>query len=341
MGEKQCGLTGQLCVVTGAGGFIGSHLVETLLSCGAKVRALVHYNALGSIGHLAAIDPAYGDSCQLEIVAGDICDARCVRELIDGATAVFHLAALIGIPYSYSAPESYLRTNAQGTLNVLEACRDAGIPRMLHTATSETYGTARYTPMDEGHLLQGQSPYSASKIAADKLAESYALSFGLPVTTVRPFNTYGPRQSRRAVVPAIIAQAMNPDCAKIRLGSLAPVRDLTFVTDTARAYVEIACAPIEVVSGRLYNLGTGIGFTIGHVAERIQRIVGVQKEIVCEQHRVRPEKSEVLELISDPSRIEREVGWKAAITLEEGLGKTAEWIRENLPDERDATKYIV
>jgi len=341
MNETSSDLMGNVCAVTGAGGFIGSHLVEALLLRGAKVKALTHYNALGAIGHLASLNPAYRDSGQLTIIAGDVCDARCVHEFIKDVEVVFHLAALIGIPYSYTAPESYLRINAQGTLNVLDACRDIGVSRILHTSTSETYGTARATPMDEHHLLQGQSPYSASKIAADKLAESYALSFSMPVTTVRPFNTYGPRQSMRAVVPTIIAQALNPDCKEIRLGSLDPVRDLTFVEDTARAFVEIATAPINIVSGRLYNLGTGTGFTIGHIAEEIQRIVGVKKNIVCEDERVRPEKSEVLKLISDPSRVEREVGWKAKITLNEGLQKTAEWVSANLPDKRDAIRYTI
>lgn len=341
MQDKQLNFKGQLCVVTGAGGFIGSHLVEALLSRGACVKALTHYNALNTIGHLSAVDPAYCDAGKLTIIAGDVCDARCVRTLIDGATVVFHLAALIGIPYSYTAPESYLRTNAQGTLNVLEACRDANILRVLHTSTSETYGTARSSPMDERHLLQGQSPYSASKIAADKLAESYALSFDLPVTTVRPFNTYGPRQSMRAVVPTICAQAINPDCKEIRLGSLDPIRDLTYVEDTARAFVEIASAPINVVAGRLYNLGTGRGFSIGYITKQIQRIIGVEKNIVCESNRVRPQKSEVLELISNPSRIEREVGWKATMTLDAGLLKTAEWIKANLPNKRDAIKYTI
>jgi NAD dependent epimerase/dehydratase len=339
--NKQGKLSARLCVVTGAGGFIGSHLVEKLLSHGAKVKSLVHYNALGAIGHLESAKREYIDSGQLEIVAGDVCDLRCMQELINGVDVVFHLAALIGIPYSYVAPESYLRTNAQGTLNVLEACRNAGVSRVLHTSTSETYGTARSTPMNECHLLQGQSPYSASKIAADKLAESYALSFDLPVTTVRPFNTYGPRQSMRAVIPSIIAQALNADCEVIRLGSLDPIRDLTFVKDTVRAYVEISSAPIKVVSGRLYNLGVGIGFTISEVAEHIQSIVGTKKESICELERIRPTKSEVFELISDASRIKREVGWKAKISLDEGLRETVEWMKNNLPDIREATKYTV
>jgi NAD dependent epimerase/dehydratase len=341
MSDKPNHYAGKICAVTGAGGFIGSHLVEALLKRGAKVRALTHYNALGAVGHLSSIDTAYRDDGQLEIIAGDICDTRCVREFVHGANAVFHLAALIGIPYSYVAAESYLRTNAQGTLNILEACRDNAVPRVLHTSTSETYGSARFTPMNEQHPLQAQSPYAASKIAADKLAESYALSFNMPVTTVRPFNTYGPRQSMRAVVPTIITQVLNPECEEIRLGSLDPVRDLTFVEDTVRAYVEIASSQIDIVSGRLYNLGAGTGISIGGLVDKIQGLVNIHKNIACESQRIRPEKSEVRELISDPLRIEREVGWKAEITLNEGLNRTIEWVMRNLPAKRDSIRYTI
>jgi NAD dependent epimerase/dehydratase len=332
-------LKSKLCAVTGAGGFIGSHLVEALLERGARVRALVHYNALGCVGNLAFLDPKVLDSERLEIVAGDVRDARCVRDLVRGASRVFHLAALIGIPYSYVAPESYIQTNVRGTLNVLEACRDAKVDRVLHTSTSEVYGTARTTPMDERHPLQAQSPYSASKIAADKLAESYILSFGLPVTTVRPFNTYGPRQSMRAIVPTAMVQALSERCAEIRVGSLDPVRDLTYVEDTARAYCEIACAPLEKVRGRLYNLGTGEGVSVAKLIHKIQRILGTDKPVVVDESRVRPEASEVRQLISNPSRVKEEAGWSASVSLCEGLRRTAQWLRAHKSDERGEKRY--
>jgi UDP-glucose 4-epimerase len=251
------------------------------------------------------------------------------------------LAALIGIPYSYAAPESYFDTNVRGALNLFEACRDRAVGRILHTSTSEVYGTARAVPIDERHPLQAQSPYSASKIAADKLAESYILSFGLPVTTVRPFNTYGPRQSFRAVIPTILSQALCPACKEIRLGSLNPIRDLTYVEDTARAYCEIAEAPADTVRGRLYNLGTGAGVSVGDLAEKIQQIVGCAKPLIVEDERVRPEASEVRRLISDPSRVESEVGWKASTTLDEGLARTAEWLRRNPPPPPVLGHYVV
>jgi len=341
MGKIELDFSDRVCVVTGAGGFIGSHLVEMLLSSGASVRALVHYNALGSIGNLINLDPSFDESGLLEIVAGDVCDSRCMEELTDGADTVFHLAALIGIPYSYVAPESYLSTNVRGTLNILEACRKQNVDRLLHTSTSEVYGTARSVPMSEQHLLQAQSPYSASKIAADKLAESYALSFEIPVTTVRPFNTYGPRQSLRAVIPSIIVQVLSDECAEVKLGSLEPIRDFTYVTDTARAYCEIASAPLEKVSGRLYNLGAGSGVSIGRLVEKIKAICGSDKQVISESVRVRPDKSEVLELISDPSRIAKEVGWKAEVSLDDGLAQTVAWLRENPPTDRQLKEYVI
>jgi len=326
-----------LAAVTGAGGFIGSHLTEILLEEGYRVRALVHYNALGQRKHLEEVldngrksGALWFHSRLLEIVLGDVQDARSMRDLVQGADAVFHLAALIGIPYSYKAPQSYVNVNVVGALNLLEACRLEKIPRLLHTSTSEALGSARYTPQDEKHPLQAQSPYAATKIAADKLVESYHLSFGLPVVTLRPFNTYGPRQSARAVIPTILFQALSPECPEIQLGSLDPVRDLTYVQDTARAFLMAARAPIETVAGRLYHLGVGKGISIGELAGKALEAAGVNKPIVQNPERIRPEKSEVLLLTSDNSRIRKEVGWSPQLSLDQGLRLTADWIRDHL-----------
>lgn len=332
-------------VVTGAGGFIGSHLTTLLLERGYRVRALVHYNALGSRGHLEEV-PRLGAQGsaegardgRLEVVFGDIQDARCVQELIEGAGVVFHLAALIGIPYSYVAPESYVNVNVRGTLNVLEACRRAGNGiRLIHTSTSEALGTARVTPQNEDHPLQAQSPYAATKIAADKLAEAYHLSFGVPVVIVRPFNTFGPRQSARAIVPTILCQALSGNCSSIRLGALDPVRDLTYVADTARAFVAVAEAPAERVVGRLFHVGSGTGVSIGDLAREILDVLECDKPIVSTDQRIRPAASEVRHLICDATRIREAVGWKPEISRREGLRRAAAWVREHLdlfrPDE--------
>ncbi len=253
-------------LVTGAGGFIGSHLAEKLVELGADVRALVHYNALGAAGWLDT-SPRRND---MQVVAGDITDRDSVRQAVRDREVVFHLAALIAIPYSYQAPESYVRTNVLGTLNVLQAALEAGARRVVHTSTSEVYGTARYVPIDEQHPLQGQSPYSASKIGADQLAESFHRAFGLPVVTVRPFNTFGPRQSARAVVPTIITQCLAGKT--VRLGSLTPTRDLNFVANTADGFVAAAAAPAAV--GRTINLGTGREISVGDLARMIAQLVG-------------------------------------------------------------------
>ncbi len=321
-----------LVAVTGAAGFIGSHVVEEMLSSGWKVRGLAHYNSDGNRGHLDQAISKMGDepASRLEIVAGDVTDARCMREFVAGADAVLHLAALIGIPYSYTAPESYVSTNINGTLNVLEACRDANTPRLIHTSTSEVYGTAVSTPMHEKHPLQAQSPYSATKIAADKLCEAYARSYDMPITILRPFNTYGPRQSLRAVLPTIIAQALSKNCPEIRLGSLDPVRDLTYVKDTAAAFRVAAEAPPEKVRRRLFNLGTGRGISIGNLAKRILEILNVDKPIVADDVRQRPADSEVMTLISDNSQFRTELGWKPAISIEEGISQTAKWMRPKI-----------
>lgn len=312
-------------LVTGAGGFIGSHLVEALLARGAAVRAFVKYNGRGDIGMLADLPRAAQES--LEIVFGNISDPFSVRSAVRGCDAVFHLAALIGIPYSYVAPSDYVAVNVQGTLNVLQACRDERTPRVVHTSTSEAYGTAQYVPIDEAHPLQGQSPYSASKIAADKLAESYFRSFDLPVVTVRPFNTFGPRQSARAFIPTVISQALTSD--QLRMGSLDPIRDMTFVKDTAEGFITVGLSDKAV--GEVVNLGVGSGETIGTIARLILRMIG-KPDLRIEQDpaRVRPAKSEVLRLISDNRRAREWCGWTPCYTLEQGLAETVAWIQQNL-----------
>src|SRR6059058_1121530 len=247
-------LRGKKVLVTGAGGFIGSHLVDALVRHGCRVRAMLHYDARAHRGNLEFLDPAILK--EIETVSGDVVDPFFVAHAVHGCEAVFHLAALIAIPHSYIAPASYVQTNVVGTLNILEACRAHGVERLVHTSTSECYGTARYTPIDEEHPLQGQSPYSASKIGADKVVESYHLSFGLPVATLRPFNTFGPRQSARAVIPTIISQ-IAAGAAEVRLGALDPTRDFMFVTDTAAAFLAVGTAPPERVVGQVLNAGTG------------------------------------------------------------------------------------
>jgi NAD dependent epimerase/dehydratase len=313
-------LEGKSVLVTGGAGFIGSHLTEALAPRAAKVRVLVHYNSFGRWGHLDGLDlPA-----NVECLWGDVTDLRSVMGAMEGCQVVFHLAALIGIPYSYHAPHSYLAVNGAGTLNVLEAARTLGVERVVHTSTSETYGTARYVPIDEKHPLQGQSPYSASKIGADKLAESYHLSFGLPVTTLRPFNTYGPRQSARAVIPTIITQALEGD--QVKLGSLDPVRDLTYVSDTAAAFV--AAAETDAAVGHTINAGSGKGISVGDLAARILQVMGKTHtvRIVSEAQRVRPDKSEVMQLICDHALAGSLLGWRPRISLDEGLARTVEYL---------------
>ncbi len=318
------------CLVTGAGGFIGSHLVEALLREGLPTRALVHYNSRGSLGHLA---PLYRDGPRekLELHFGDVTDPHLMQELVAGCEVVFHLAALIGIPYSYNAPVSYVTTNIVGTLHVLRACREAKVSRLIVTSTSEVYGTARYTPIDEAHPLQGQSPYSASKIAADKLAESFFCSFDLPVVILRPFNTYGPRQSARAVIPAILAQALS-GAREIRLGSLSPKRDLTFVEDTARAFMLAAEKP--GIEGETIHFGQGMAYSVMDIAERCLKVVGSNASIVSVELRRRPEKSEVGLLLCDASKAKRLLGWSPRFSLDDGLIATAEYLRAHLDQYR-------
>ena len=311
-------------LVTGAGGFIGSHLVETLARKGANVRAFVKYNGRGDLGMLSELpEETLGD---LDIVMGDIRDPFFVRKAVKGCDIVFHLAALIGIPYSYIAPNDYVSVNVQGTLNILQACRDEGTPRIVHTSTSETYGTAIYVPIDEKHPLQGQSPYSASKIAADKMAESYYRSFETPVVIIRPFNTFGPRQSARAVIPTAIIQALTQN--KIMMGSLEPVRDLTFVKDTAEGFIKVGLC--DKVIGQTVNLGVGHGHTIGDVVKMILKIIGKDVEIIQDPQRIRPAKSEVMQLVSDNTIAKSICGWEPQYTLQQGLEETVEWIKHNL-----------
>jgi NAD dependent epimerase/dehydratase len=311
-------------LITGAGGFVGSHLVEVLAAEGARVRAMIHYNSRNSHGNLELL-PAQTRSA-VEVVAGDVHDPFFVRSAVKGMDTVFHLAALIGIPYSYVAPFQYVNVNLVGTLNVLQACLEEGVERVVHTSTSETYGTAQYVPIDEKHPLQGQSPYSASKIGADKLAESYHLSFDLPVVTVRPFNTFGPRQSARAVIPTVVSQAV-AGFREIRLGSLTPVRDLTYVEDTARGF--LAAAGSEKAVGQVVNLGQGAGISIGDLAQRILELAGSDARIVCDEERVRPPKSEVMELVCDNRKARQLLGWEPRVTLEEGLRRVVAFVREH------------
>ena len=322
-------------LVTGAGGFIGSHLVEHLVAEGVDVRAMVHYNSRNSHGHLELLSADARAS--FEVVAGDVRDPFFIRSAVKGVDTVFHLAALIGIPYSYIAPVEYVNTNVVGTVNVMQACLEEGVERVVQTSTSETYGTAQYVPIDEKHPLQGQSPYSASKIGADKIAESYHLSFGLPVVTVRPFNTFGPRQSARAVIPTVISQAI-AGFPEIRLGSLTPVRDLTYVGDTVRGF--LAAAQSDRAVGRVVNLGNGMGISVGDLAHKILRLCESEARITCEQQRVRPVNSEVMELVCDNALANDLLDWQPQVSLDEGLRQVIRFISGH-PDLYKAGLYNV
>ena len=308
-------------LVTGAGGFIGSQLVEALLSEGAQVRAFVRYNSRGDPGFLKLMPAELSE--RLEVISGDLRDKSAIYDAIRDCDLVYHLGALISIPYSYRHPAEVAEVNFMGTLNVLMACRELGIARLVHTSTSEVYGTARRAPIDEEHPLQGQSPYSASKIGADKLAESFYCAYNLPVVTVRPFNTFGPRQSARAVIPTIIMQALVGKT--IHLGNLDTTRDFTYVNDTVRGFI-LAGSTVGAEGG-VFNLGTGTENRIGDIAERIALKVGHKVEIMVEPQRLRPEKSEVLRLISDNSLARVKLGWEPKVSLDEGLDKTIAWMR--------------
>lgn len=321
-------------LVTGAGGFIGSHLVELLLAQDWEVTALVRYTSTGTWGWLEP-QRASG-SKQLQVELGDITDAPHVDRLVQGKDCVFHLAALIGIPYSYVAPAAYVATNIQGTLAVLQAAQRHQLPRLIHTSTSEVYGTARYVPIDEQHPLQGQSPYSASKIAADKLVESFHLSFGLPTVTVRPFNTYGPRQSARAVIPTIITQALHGPT--IKLGSLSPIRDLTFAADTAAGFLAAAAAPTTAL-GQEINLGTGAAVSIGELVALICGLLGGEYQVVTDEQRLRPAGSEVLRLLSNNARAAALLNWRPRTELRDGLAQTIAWFRAH-PEAVPSQEYM-
>lgn len=323
MSDNSAAWAGKRVLVTGAGGFIGSHLTERLAGEGAQVRAFVRYNSRQDAGLLALLPHALRDG--IEIVAGDLRDADAVRSALHGCEAVFHLGALIAIPYSYLHPREVVETNVIGTLNILLAARAAGT-RVIHTSTSEVYGTAQYTPIDEKHPLQGQSPYAASKIGADKLVESFWRSYDLPVVTVRPFNTYGPRQSTRAVIPTIITQALAGDV--IRLGDLSSRRDFTFVADTVAGF--LAAGAAASVAGQEINLGNDEDIAIGELAQLICRLAGVSPRIESDPARWRPAASEVRRLHASAGRAGQLLGWRPAVRLEEGLERTIAWFRQNL-----------
>jgi dTDP-glucose 4,6-dehydratase len=311
-------------LVTGAAGFIGSHLVERLVREGHRVRAYVHYNSRNDWGNLELIDRAM--SREIEVVTGDIVDPFSIRNAARGVQVIYHLSSLIAIPYSYVAPQSYVMTNVQGTINVLQAAREEGVERVVHTSTSECYGTAQYVPIDERHPLQGQSPYSASKIGADMLAESYWRSFGLPVAIIRPFNTFGPRQSARAVIPTIISQALTG--GPIKLGSLSPTRDMNFVDNTVDGFLAVAESPAAV--GEVINIGSGREISVGDLAQLIVRLVGSGSTVIEDSQRLRPANSEVERLLCGNERAERLLGWVPRVALEEGLERTIRWFRDHL-----------
>lgn len=326
---------GKRVLVTGAGGFIGSHLVERLAEERADVTALLRYTSRGQRGCLEFLASSALDGVRL--VMGDIRDFDAVREVVGRSEVVFHLAALIGIPYSYAHPQEVIDTNIIGTSNVLLAARENGnIERVVLTSTSEVYGSARYVPMDEQHPLQAQSPYAATKIAGDALGESFYRSFGTPVVIVRPFNAFGPRQSARAVIPTIIAQALAGD--EVRLGALDTVRDFTYVEDTARGFVEVARSGACV--GEVVNLGTGRAVSIREVVGLVGEIVGRELHVVADERRLRPEKSEVSRLLADASKAERLAGWRPTVPFEEGLRRTVDWVADHL-DLYRPREYVV
>jgi nucleoside-diphosphate-sugar epimerase len=326
---------GQPVLVTGAAGFIGSHLVERLAQMGAHVRAYVHDNSRSDWGWLDRLSPLPNGG-SLERHAGDLADHDHVKGAVSGMRTVFHLGAQISIPKSYAEPGLFISSNVIGTFNVLAACRESGVERMVLASTSEVYGSARYLPMDEEHPLQAQSPYAATKIAAEKLVESYHRSFGTPGVVLRPFNTFGPRQSARAIIPTIISQALWSDT--IELGSIAPLRDFNYVSNTVDAFLAAASAP--GVEGQVFNAGSGRSVTMGEVAEMACRLIGRDLPVVSREERVRPETSEVDRRQANPERATATLGWKPKVTLEEGLERTVAWIAEH-PLEFNVGSYAI
>lgn len=326
-------MSGRRVLVTGADGFIGSHLVERLVEEGAAVTALCQYNSNGSWGWIDELPAEV--TADIEVRLGDVRDPRSVETAVDGSDLVFHLAALVSIPYSYEAPASFVETNVMGTLHVLEACRRLGVGRLVHTSTSEVYGTPATLPITEDHPLQGQSPYSATKIAADKLVEAWVDSFAIPAVVLRPFNTYGPRQSARAVIPTILSQLLTGQ-SEVRLGNLETTRDFTFVTDAVDGFVRAGTR--DLPSGELVQLGTRRDVSVRSLVGLAASVLGVSARIVVDDQRIRPADSEVLRLRSDPSRAERLLGWSPAVTLEDGLIRTADWLRPRVDPSR-AKRY--
>lgn len=325
-------------VVTGADGFIGAHLTHELVRRGAIVTGLAQYN---SFDHHGWLDELPGPvRSEITLTRCDIRDAHQMLSIVDGQEVVFHLAALIAIPFSYVAPETYVQTNVQGTLNLLSAARQAGVAKFIHTSTSEVYGTARFEPITEEHPLHAQSPYAASKIGADMLAESFARSFGLPTITLRPFNTYGPRQSERAVIGTIIRQALDPRVPAIRLGALSPTRDFNYVTDTVSAFLHAAGLG-AIHHGQVFNAGTGRKVAIAEVVDLVRDIIGTDKTVITDEQRLRPGPSEVLTLIADASKLRTASGWTPTVTLEEGLEHTVDWWRGRLDRVRDSVEQIL
>lgn len=321
-------------LVTGPTGFIGSHLVETLVNLGAQVRAFAQYNSQNSIGLLEILPESTRK--EVEVVWGDVKEMESVKKACDGRAVIFHLASLVSIPYSYLHPQEVVMTNTIGALNVLICSRESGAEKTVITSTSEVYGTARYVPIDENHPLQGQSPYSASKIAADKLAESFYCAYELPVAICRPFNTYGPRQSMRAVIPTIITQALTKD--EIHLGSVTPTRDLNYVLDTVAGFIRIAESPRSV--GEVINIGAGFEISIGDLAAKICSLIGKDIPIVSDEERKRPNKSEVNRLFADNRKAKELIGWEPQVSLDEGLKRTISWISSSI-DLYQPDKYYV
>lgn len=326
--------SGKKVLVTGAGGFIGSHLCEALIDLGADVTGMIRYNSRNDWGNLEFLPP--GKNKSIKIVSGNIEDPKFVNQAFSGMEIIFHLAALIGIPYSYQAPMSYVRTNIEGTINILEAALASGIEKLIHTSTSESYGTAIYTPIDEKHPLQGQSPYSASKIGADKLVESYYRSFDLPVATIRPFNSFGPRQSTRAIIPTIISQALTMN--QIKLGSVKPIRDFTYITDTVAGFIKIAESDKSV--GQVINIGSGTGYSVGEIANKVLAILNINTPILVDTDRVRPAKSEVFELVCDNSMARKLIGWEPQTSFENGLKNTLEFISNHIDNYKSETYTV-